>query len=622
MIDIGRENQCPKIEEFQEYATDNPLWGMPYALPGLSREELNPLTDWLDAGAPMPIKTALPSQYQSQVDEWEQFFNRDTLKGKLVNRYIYEHLFLAHIYFDKLPSTHFFELIRSYTPPGSPIKIIASRRPFDSPGTETFFYRLREVESTIIAKTHLPYALGEERRERWEQWFYKSHYQVTTLPSYAADIASNPFITFKQLPQAARYRFMLEEAQFTIMGFIKGPVCRGQVALNVIQDHFWVYFKDPDDAAEAGLEALVTAQSRNLILPAEAGSPLLPIRPWIKYSRKHTQYLSARYDFAQNIIDQGKLKLNTDIIWDGDGHNNNAALTIFRHFDNATVAKGLLGGQPKTAWIIGYPILERIHYLLVAGFDVYGSLSHQLLTRLYMDFLRMESEFNFLALLPNETRKSEWKDWYQGANSGIQAYIDDSSQHFYHPTDINYSEEAPKAQLYKLLGNKLSEVLDTRHSLEHKSVPALHRTYLKQLSKLKGTAASLLAQITILSIEDHTGQIHLYTILHNNAHTNITSLLNEAGERIPEQDNLSVMRGLVGNHPGAFWHTTDTEISSLAERVTSLVTEEDYYQLMSTYGIRRTDKQFWSHSDRVHKQHQLNAPIDYGLLDYNRLENR
>ena len=32
--------------------------------------------------------------------------------------------------------------------------------------------------------------------------------------------------------------FLLDEAQFTIMNFIKGPVCRGNVALSVIQDRF------------------------------------------------------------------------------------------------------------------------------------------------------------------------------------------------------------------------------------------------------------------------------------------------------------------------------------------------------------------------------------------------
>ena len=96
--------------------------------------------------------------------------------------------------------------------------------------------------------------------------------------------------------------------------------------------------------------------------------------------------------------------LDNNSIWDGNGNNDNAALTIFRHFDTASVVKGFVGDIPKTAWVITYPLLERIHYLLVAGFDVYGSASHQLTSRLYMDFLRMDGEFNFLMYMPPKTR--------------------------------------------------------------------------------------------------------------------------------------------------------------------------------------------------------------------------
>jgi hypothetical protein len=67
----------------------------------------------------------------------------------------------------------------------------------------------------------------------------------------------------------------------------------------------------------------------------------------------------------------------------------------------------MVGTNPKTTWVLGYPLFERIHYLLVAGFDVYGNVGHQLATRAYMDFLRMESEFAFLALLPAQARKTE-----------------------------------------------------------------------------------------------------------------------------------------------------------------------------------------------------------------------
>jgi hypothetical protein len=40
-------------------------------------------------------------------------------------------------------------------------------------------------------------------------------------------------------------------------------------------------------------------------------------------------------------------------------------LTVFRLVDSASAVRGLVGLEPKTAWVIDFPILERIHYLLV-----------------------------------------------------------------------------------------------------------------------------------------------------------------------------------------------------------------------------------------------------------------
>src|SRR5690606_12932578 len=107
------------------------------------------------------------------------------------------------------------------------------------------------------------------------------------------------------------------------------------------------------------------------------------------------RYLRAKAEHTRATVDKlGPLRL--EAFWDGDGDNDNAALTVFRHNDSASVGRGLVGPDPKTAWVINYPLLERIHYLLVAGFDVYGNVSHQLLSRLYMDFLRIEGEMSFV----------------------------------------------------------------------------------------------------------------------------------------------------------------------------------------------------------------------------------
>ena len=62
---------------------------------------------------------------------------------------------------------------------------------------------------------------------------------------------------------------MLDEAQFTIMGFIKGPVCRGQVALNVIEDHFWVGFVAPERERRSEAEP---ARARRNVLRCRPGA--------------------------------------------------------------------------------------------------------------------------------------------------------------------------------------------------------------------------------------------------------------------------------------------------------------------------------------------------------------
>ena len=146
-----------------------------------------------------------------------------------------------------------------------------------------------------------------------------------------------------------------------------------------------------------------------------------------------------------------RARIDLSLIWDGDGRNPNAALTVFRHFDSASVVKGLVGEPPKTAWVIGYPLFERIYYLLVAGYDVYGNAGHQLNSRLYMDFLRMEGEFNFLVLLPEEAREPTRDYWYRGAPSSVKEYVYGRKAQFDRETGIAYRTTDPQRELYGML---------------------------------------------------------------------------------------------------------------------------------------------------------------------------
>ena len=97
-----------------------------------------------------------------------------------------------------------------------------------------------------------------------------------------------------------------------------------------------------------------------------------------------------------------------------------------------------MGDEPKTLVLLGYPLLERIYYLLVAGYDIYGNIGHQLNSRLYMDFLRMEGELYFLTLLPEQTRVKEWKYWYRDAGRKVEDFGEVYNERVNRQTDIQY----------------------------------------------------------------------------------------------------------------------------------------------------------------------------------------
>lgn len=618
---LDHQPHCPSIETFDRYAQEKPLWGMPYGLPALSNKEHQTMMDWLQQGAPAGENKALSAKVLQQLNQWEAFLNGASLKQQLVNRYIYEHLFLAQLFFADAQGIHF-RLVRSSTPPGEPIARIHSARPFDDPKVSRVYYRLWHDPSSAIAKTYMPYALTQARMNEWQTLFYATDaansYEVTQLPSYAPTTAANPFITFAQLPINARYRFMLNEAQFTIMNFIKGPVCRGQVALNVIQDHFWVFFFAPENQSTAGNATFLADNSKHLQLPAEAGNTLLPMSKWLKYSELQKEYLAAKAVFvSKKIAAEGGLELNE--IWDGDkGKNPNAALTIFRHSDSASVHQGMIGQTPKTAWVIGYPLLERIHYLLVAGFDVYGNVSHQLLSRLYMDFLRIEGEMNFVGMLPEKNQQQLMHYWYRDAGSHLQTYVDLYIKQVDAPNNIRYLTDQPQQELYQKLRQYLGTASESPHNLRAKKLAPHKLALYEKLQSTQGKAISFLPQTTVI----HIPNVGLFTLVHNSAYSNLSSLFGEDKRRLPAEDNLTVARGIIGAYPNSFLQINAQEIDAFITQLQQLDSEESYSALKDKYAVRRSNPEFWTFSDKVHQLYHLHQPTETGLLDYNRLENR
>lgn len=613
---LDRKQSCTRIEAMGEFEKDHPEWGMPFGLPALSAAEHDTLTRWIEAGAPWQPRPTPGPALQARVAEWEKLLNGDRLSDRLAARYIYEHWFVGHLHFDEQPDYRF-ELVRSRSAPGQPIDVIASRRPYDDPGVERVYYRLRLTDETMVAKTHMPLALDAARLARLRKWFFDAPIRVDRLPGYDPKTASNPFVTFRALPVDSRYRFMLDDARFTVAGFMKGPVCRGQVALNVINDHFWVLFYSPESEVAWRTEGLLEATKPNLRLPAEDDSAV-GILAWRKYAKAERAYLDTKSTYMARFA---QVKPRVTDLWDGDRSNPNAGLTVFRHFDSASVVRGLAGERPQTVMLMGYPLFERMHYLLVAGFDVYGNISHQLATRLYMDFLRMEGEENFLTLLPVKDRQKVLDHWYRGKPDLRIREFADTRAYFPGETAERYRRGDTLGELYAKISRHLAPVRPATLELTDDSGAPGQLAALRRLDGLTGLAASRMPEHSLILLRDGNARPRVFSVLRNSAHSNVAELFNEDARRLPEEDKLLVLDGIVGAYPNMIFALNRDELPRFVHAVQSLGSDADLKQLAQRFSVRRTDPRFWAVSDALHDEWQQRAPREAAILDYSRLEN-
>jgi hypothetical protein len=613
-VSPDRQNACPHPDAFADYAAKQPLQGMPLALPGLDDEEFGTLRRWLEDGAKVAPLPPLAADLQKAVTDWERFLNNEDLKSQLMGRYVYEHLFLADLYFGAREPRQFFKLVRSRTPSGQPIDVIASRRPSDDPNAPRVFYRLQPVQASIVAKTHLPYLLDERRMARWRELFLRANYSIDRLPSYAAEVADNPFVAFAALPVQSRYRFMLDDAAFFLGGLAKGPVCCGGIASDVLHDQFWVAFASPDLPTMVD-SAFLASESGHLRLPAELGDQPLGSAHWQDYANLQADYLAAKDRYLREKFGAPGAA-TAELLWNGDGVNTAAALTVFRHSDSASVIEGLVGSVPRTAWVVDYAMFERLYYLLVVGFDVYGDANHQQLTRLYLDFLRMEGEANFLAFLPKARREAERNSWYQGVGPKRDP-VYRKTDAYRRETGIDYRGKNPKREFFELLRARLGPAASRQYELDSVELEEPTRAALQKIGSLRGWPASYLPELTYVRLVIRGAPDQVFTLIHNVDRNNVSLPLLKQARRRPQLDTVTLVPGIVGAYPNAIWVVKDSDLPDLAQRLATLNGRTTYLQLEREVAVARTNPKFWQHSDWLQNIYREREPIGWGVLDFN-----
>jgi hypothetical protein len=631
-LDIDRKLECPTVEEFSDYKQNHPNWGMPYAMPGLSLKQENTIMTWLQEGAKFDVPAPLSESATESIIQWEHFFNRPTLKQQLVSRYIYEHLFIGHIHFKGHPDDEFYHLIRSTTPTGQPVHEIATLLPYDAPGVSNFYYRLRPIEATIVEKTHFVYELSDDRMQRYNELFFHNSYSVTKLPSYQPEVAANPFLAFAQIPYPLRYQFLLDDAQYFIAGFIKGPVCTGQIALGVIRDRFWIaFFKPSTKSKQKELYDFLEKQQNPLSLPGSAGEDL-DLFDILKYKNHAKQYLKNKDQFDNQLIrETGPFQMED--IWDGNGSNQNATLTVFRHFNSGTVVQGLVGDTPLTGWIVDYPILERIHYLVVAGYNVYGSAEHHVAPRVYMDFLRLGGEGNFLRMMPADQRKAIHASWNKGVTGMLADYINTPYYSAAYETGVDYQTTQYKKEFFNQLRQRLGKAAGEKDFLNQCEEEACRRkeatplqqeidVSMRKLAKFKGHELELLPEMSLLRVRTEQEDNDLvYTLILNKYLKNVAFMTGEDLRRERRLDTLTVIPGFLGSYPNFFFEVDKAQLPEFIAAIKQVRSKKDKEAFYKKFGIRRTNPKIWQSVDWFNAQHKKYRGVRAGLFDLNRYLN-
>jgi hypothetical protein len=296
------------------------------------------------------------------------------------------------------------------------------------------------------------------------------------------------------------------------------------------------------------------------------------------------------------------------------------------------VHKGALGNVPKTLWVMDYPLVERIYYALVAGFDVYGTGGHQLAIRLYMDGLRVEGESYYLDFLPQSLRQEIMQSWYKDVDLKSISYYPSQM-----PAGTAFTTGDPKREFVELVVNRhLLPATGIRFDPVNylragESYPDLPKAYASPADYVQGIRSiarpgtpffSLVndhnANLAYVRVRRSSGRDVVFTIVVNRWHDNVNFLIGEDARLDPSKDSADFIEGMIGSYPNFFVDVREEDLPDFIDLLAHFDRSQKDLARLRTYGINRADERFWDAYDWFQKRFLEDEPVHGGLLDLNR----
>jgi hypothetical protein len=178
-----------------------------------------------------------------------------------------------------------------------------------------------------------------------------------------------------------------------------------------------------------------------------------------------------------------------------------------------------------------------------------------------------------------------------------------------------------------MVKNELIEMIRVRPSPALRKAPPIGGdvpTVLENLSGLPAKQAPWLRYLPELSyvvIHNEDGEIEkVVSMIINKAHSNVSFIFGEDDRRIPEEDTMILVDGVLGSYPNFIFWVERKKLRQFADETEKIKDQAGMAQWVGVYGIRRTDRRIWAVLDKLH-QYRWRMSGDESLLDVSRYDN-
>lgn len=632
------------VSSSQEFRALDPAMkkalGMPYYMAPISQEEYEIIASWAANGSLVPSQSMIQAKAIPRVPKviqhWEEFFNTNTWKAKWTSRYLYEHLFTAHLYFDESPG-EFYELVRSSTAAPDQIVEIATKRPFemDSQYAQSFYYRLRKVQSTIVHKQHFVYRLNPRIEEELKGLFWNSKWNRTPQEKPFGFTDRNPFIAFEHIPANARYRWMLKNAKMLLDMDMRSDNCHGEGASGPLHDSFLAIFVKPEsDVSVRYKDYFLEANSHLDMTNVSFSNILLNMNKTVNgfsFKANQERYSKVKQRYQKALLPNGFV---FEDIWDGEQGTQMPMFTINRHEKTVSVHNGAWGPQQRISLLFDYSIFERLYYNCVALSTLHDMLFDKLGTVMYLRDVGREAEEQLLSFIPESYRENIRAEWIQGR--GAQNRYDDSrfalkfNQELLKREDFKIDANDPFISMmdYMLLksGRFTKQIIGDNHypisqgSPEYMKLKALSTEMSKKNASGQGSSAYYFPNVSYLIVKAQDSSVRYYTIVANRFYNYVNYLPLESKPkdklgRNPSRDWMTIYPDINVNYPGKIYRVDENKVDQFILDMKSVSGRQAYGAFDKVYGLQKLSPEFWGVIDALQTHFIQSDNINNGSIE-------